>query len=355
MTVNSDTQITATSPAGTGTVDVHVVNRAGASAASAADQFSYLSPPTVTGLSPGSGPATGGTIVTITGTGFSGNVSVQFGTAPAPAITVNSATQITATSPAGTGTVDVTVSNPAGTSATGAADRFGYIPAVTGISTASGPVTGGTTVTISGAGFGGATSVRFGTASAAMTVNSDTQITATSPPGAGTGPVDITVTGPTGTSATSAADRFTYLPAVTGVSPSSGFTTGDDSVTITGRGFTGATSVRFGAASAAMTVNSDTQITATSPPGSIGIVDVTVTTPAGTSAVSRPADQFRYVRKPPKENGGKDGPGKEQIAAEKVRIDVSPVAAQAPEELPGGHAEAFIEPGERPVLPEEDQ
>jgi hypothetical protein len=126
-------------------------------------------------------------------------------------------------------------------------------------------------------------------------------------------------------------------------------------VTITGRGFTGATSVRFGAASAAMTVNSDTQITATSPPGSIGIVDVTVTTPAGTSAVSRPADQFRYVRKPPKENGGKDGPGKEQIAAEKVRIDVSPVAAQAPEELPGGHAEAFIEPGERPVLPEEDQ
>jgi hypothetical protein len=352
MTVESDTQITVTSPAGSpGTVDVTVTNRSGPSATSAADQFTYISPPTVTGITPASGTATGGTIVTITGSAFSGNVSVQFGTIRAPAMTVVSGTQITATSPAGTGTVDITVSNPAGTSATSAADRFGYVPAITGISPASGPVTGGTTVTIAGAGFTGAASVHFGTATAAMTVNSDTQITATSPPAAVPGTMDITVTTPTGTSAVTAADRFTYLPVVTGVSPGSGLTTGGISVRVTGQGFASATSVRFGAATAAMTVNSDTQITATTPPAGAGAVDVTVTTPVGTSAISRPADQFTYFRKVVvKEGAGKEGTGKEQFTFELEKVTDSPRANQAAaaEEMTGGTAEAFIEPSERP-------
>jgi hypothetical protein len=357
MTVVSDTQITATSPAGgPGIIDVTVVNRAGPSAVGTADKFTYISPPTVTGISPASGTAVGGAIVTITGTGFSGNVSVQFGTVSAPAMTVVSGTQITATSPAGAGTVDVTVSNTAGTSATSAADRFGYVPAITAVSSASGPVTGGTTVTIAGAGFTGATSVHFGVANAAMTVSSAFQITATSPPGAAVGSVDISVTTPTGTSAATAADQFTYLPAVTGVSPSTGLTTGGESVTITGTGFTGATGVHFGAAAAAMTVNSNTQITATSPSSAAGTVDVTVTVPAGTSAISRPADQFEYFRKPIKEGKegketkeGKEAIRKETTALEKAALEQArPTLAAAAEEVTGGTAEAFIEPSERP-------
>jgi IPT/TIG domain-containing protein len=79
---------------------------------------------------------------------------------------------------------------------------------------------------------------------------------------------------------------------VTAISPSSGAGAGGDSVTITGSGFTGATEVDFGNVSAAMTVVSDTEITATSPPGS-GTLDVTVVTPHGTSPTS-PADQFSY-------------------------------------------------------------
>jgi len=333
-----------------------VVNRAGPSATGTADKFSYISPPTVTGISPASGTAVGGAIVTITGTGFSGNVSVQFGTVSAPAMTVVSGTQITATSPPGAGTVDVTVSNTAGTSATSAADRFEYVPAITGISPASGPVTGGTTVTIAGAGFTGATSVNFGAATAAMTVDSGFQITATSPPGAAVGSVGISVTTPTGTSAATAAGQFTYLPAVTGVSPSTGLTTGGVSVTITGTGFTGATGVRFGAAAAAMTVNSNTQITATSPSSAAGTVDVTVTVPAGTSAISRPADQFEYFRKPIKEGKegketkeGKEAIRKETTALEKAALEqVRPTLAAAAEEMTGGTAAAFIEPSERP-------
>jgi hypothetical protein len=86
--------------------------------------------PTVTGVSPTSGPTAGGTSVTITGTGFTGATAVKFGTTSAPTFTVNSATQITATAPAGTGTVDVTVTTPGGTSAVNApADRFTYTSA----------------------------------------------------------------------------------------------------------------------------------------------------------------------------------------------------------------------------------
>ena len=75
-------------------------------------------PPRSRAVSPTSGPTTGGTAVTITGTDFTGATAVHFGTAPATSYTVNSSTSITATAPAGTaGTVDVTVTTPAGTSA----------------------------------------------------------------------------------------------------------------------------------------------------------------------------------------------------------------------------------------------
>ncbi|HWY90338.1 MAG TPA: IPT/TIG domain-containing protein [Solirubrobacteraceae bacterium] len=124
--VNSGTSITATSPAGTGTKDVTVAAVGGTSATSVADQFTYVPPPTVTELSPKEGPEGGGTSVTITGTNFTSASAVKFGTTPASSVKVNSGTSITAVSPAGTGTKDVTVTTVGGTSATSAADRFTY-------------------------------------------------------------------------------------------------------------------------------------------------------------------------------------------------------------------------------------
>src|SRR5262249_9447190 len=153
---------------------------------------------------------------------------------------------------------DVTVTTYAGTSAAGPADQFTYAaapaPAVSGVSPSSGGTVGGTAVTITGANFTGASGVSFGTAAAAsFTVLSDTALTATSP-AAAAGAVDVTVTTPSGTSATSPADRFTYnatpAPAVTGVSPGSGTTAGGTLVTVTGTGFTDATDVLFGGQSA---------------------------------------------------------------------------------------------------------
>ena len=82
--------------------------------------------PTVSGISPSSGPAGGGTVVTITGTNLSGATGVKFGTTAGTSLTVNSGTSIKITSPAGTGTVDVTVTTSGGTSATSTADKFTY-------------------------------------------------------------------------------------------------------------------------------------------------------------------------------------------------------------------------------------
>jgi hypothetical protein len=218
-------------------------------------------------------------------------------------MTIISDTQLTAVSPPGVGTVDITVTTPGGTSASSTADQFTYttaatsVPAVTAIAPDTGPASGGTTVTITGSGFTDASAVTFGPLSAGMTIISDTQLTAVSPPGVGT--VDITVTTPGGTSASGTADQFTYTtaavppPVVTGVSPATGTATGGVSVVITGSGFAGALAVSFGPLSAAMTIISDTQLTAVSPPG-VGTVDITVTTPGGTSAPGT-ADQFTYI------------------------------------------------------------
>jgi hypothetical protein len=80
--------------------------------------------PAVSGISPATGPATGGTVVTVSGINLTGG-TVAFGGAAATAVTCT-ATSCIATSPAGTGTVHVTVTTGAGTSTTGTADQFTY-------------------------------------------------------------------------------------------------------------------------------------------------------------------------------------------------------------------------------------
>ena len=77
-----------------------VTSAAGASPTSSADQFTYITAPTVTGVNPANGPTAGGTGVTITGTNLTAATAVSFGGTAATTFTVNSATQITATAPA---------------------------------------------------------------------------------------------------------------------------------------------------------------------------------------------------------------------------------------------------------------
>jgi hypothetical protein len=201
-------------------VDVTVTTHGGTSATGAGDKFSYDPVPTVTGVSPGTGPLAGGTSVTLTGTGFAGATAVHFGSAVAGSFTVVSATSITVATPAGSaGTVDATVTTPGGTSATGSADQFTYAnpppvtPAISAISPAVGPLGGGTPVTITGTNLAGATSVSFGSRPAIfLAVPTATKIVAVSPP-APAGPVAVRVTTPDGTSETVPGATFTYVEA----------------------------------------------------------------------------------------------------------------------------------------------
>lgn len=85
-------------------------------------------------------------------------------------------------------------------------------PTVTSVSPSGGPLSGGTTVIINGSGFSTANptgAVKFGATNATYMINSDSQITATSPANSA-GTYDVTVTNPDGTSATTSADLFTY-------------------------------------------------------------------------------------------------------------------------------------------------
>ncbi|MEI7743554.1 MAG: IPT/TIG domain-containing protein [Chloroflexota bacterium] len=227
VTCASTTSCTATSPSGSGTVDVVVTASGQPSAISAADRFTYTvaaSAPTVTGLSPSSGSTAGGTVVTVSGTGFNtaaGGTLIEFGTTAASGVTCASSTSCSATSPAGVaGPVDVRVTANGLQSAITTADLYTFqvpLPAVGFVQPNTGSVAGGTAVTITGTGFSstpGATTIRFGAnAATGVTCTSTTICAATSPAGSA-GPVDVivTVNGVSGTPNSS--DTFTYVDAV---------------------------------------------------------------------------------------------------------------------------------------------
>ncbi len=225
----NDTMCTAETPGGASTAAVAVTTASGSASAGTFtyQQASTPPAPTVTGVSPATGPASGGTAVTVAGSNLTGG-SVAFGGTAATGVSCT-ATSCTATSPAGSGTVNVTVTTGGGTSAAGTADQFTYQqastppdPTVTGISPSSGPAAGGTAVTVNGSNLTGG-SVAFGGTAATGVSCSASSCTATSP--AGTGTVDVTITTAGGTSATGSADRFTYaaVPPPSNLIPDPGF------------------------------------------------------------------------------------------------------------------------------------
>ncbi|MGW1555224.1 IPT/TIG domain-containing protein [Streptomyces sp. NPDC002144] len=282
FTVNSATQITAVSPPhAAGATAVTVVNPTGTSNSVT---FTYVAAatPVVTGLTPSNGPTSGGTSVTLAGTGFTGATTVTFAGVPATSFTVNSASQITAVTPAGSaGAAVVTVTTPGGTSAPDAFFFYAAPPVLSSAEPARGPTAGGVTVTLTGSNLLNAGTVRFdNTNAASFTVVSATQITAIAPPGTGSSP--ITVITPGGASNPVA---FSYIPspALTALVPYSGPTSAGTVVTLTGTNLATTSAVVFGAVTVPFTVVSNTQVTAIAPAGPAGPVTVTVTTAGGTA------------------------------------------------------------------------
>jgi len=240
-------------------------------------QLTVVDPPQVAALTPVSGAA--GDTVTITGGGLDSVTAVSFNGAAA-GFQVVSPGQITAVVPAAAsdGPVSLTalggVTVPAGT--------FAVQPRID--SFAPQTAAPGATVAITGSGFIGATGVTVAGAAAAYTIVSANRITATVPAGAGTGP--LTVTTPDGT-ATSSGSFTAGAPnlAISGFAPASGIV--GSKVTITGSGFTAATSVAFNGTAAAFTVNGPTSITATVPAaGSAGKIAVRAGSTTATSSTA---------------------------------------------------------------------
>jgi hypothetical protein len=193
-TVSSAASYSATAPNGSGNWVMQMATFRGSGEGGSSPA------PTLTGMSPISGTTSGGTAVTITGTGFLAGATVSLGGTAATGVTVVNATLITATTAAhAAATVDVVVTNP-DTQSGSLTEGFTYtsgsnsLPTVTAISPSSGPIGGGTAVSITGTGFQAGATVNLGeTPATGVTVVSATSITAITPPHAA-GAVDVVVT-----------------------------------------------------------------------------------------------------------------------------------------------------------------
>ena len=218
--------------------------------------------------------------VTLTGNAPSGGAAVTIaqngttlGTVTVAANT--SSIQFTITLGTGTGTQTFTATYN-GTSKSATVNVTASGPAITSFTPVKGPV--GTTVTVTGTGFTGTTSVKFNGVTATYTTNSSTQITCHAPAGAGTG--HITVTTSAGTATSSGSFTLTATAAhLTSLSPSSvragnaAFT-----LTVTGTGFVSGAAVGWNGSARTTTFVSSTEVTA--------VIHASDVTTAGTASVT---------------------------------------------------------------------
>lgn len=170
------------------------VEAGGVTVEGAVRSFQTLTPPTLSAASVQTGPAVGGTPITITGVGLSGATAVRVGGSPATSYTINSGTSISLVTPPQSGT-NIQVTTTAGI----ASFTFTYTaPTLSAVSSET--VSAGDTLTISGSQLTGTTAVTInGVAASSVSVVSDTQVSVTVPSGTGAD-LDLTLTTPSGSS-----------------------------------------------------------------------------------------------------------------------------------------------------------
>lgn len=206
ITETTPTSLSLVTPAhAAGSVSLVVTNP---DAQTATVGFLYVNPPpTIASVTPNQGSVSGGTAVTVSGSGFLGGIALEFGGVAATGVTLTSGTSLTAVSPPhSAGVKDVRVVNTDLQEATlGAAFTYDYPPVISSLSANKSPLTGGQSITITGYNFlSGATVTFGGVAATSVTYASMTSLTAVTPAHAA-GPVDVVVTNPNGISATLAA------------------------------------------------------------------------------------------------------------------------------------------------------
>jgi hypothetical protein len=276
FTLGSDTQLTAVVPAAATTGSVTITTPQGTVTSTAI--ISILALPIVSSFSPSGGAV--GASVTISGSHLGGSSTVRFNGVSASVVT-SSDSSITVQVPSTATSGPISVTTAAGTVTAAGSFTILVAPTFSGVSPGSGAP--GTTVTVYGAHFTGATAVTVNGATAQFSVVSDSQLTLTVPSGATSGPIGVTTPSGSATSSSTFTVNVTAAPTVSGFSPASAAV--GATVTIAGAHFTGATSVKFNGVTASFVVNSDSQITATVPSTATSGA-VTVTTAAGTATSS---------------------------------------------------------------------
>ncbi len=246
--------------------------------------FAYDPLPTVSSVSPASGPLSGGTAITISGTGFLPTPTVTLGGRACTQVVRVSAGSLTCTTPAGVsaGAVGVTVTNP-DTQSGSKVNAFTYVapPVITAVTPGTGPVAGGTAITISGAAFLGTPQVKIGdTACLNVVRDNASTLRCQTPLSQDVGAVAVTVTNPDNQVAV-VADAFRYTapaPSVTRVSPATGPLTGATLITVEGTHFYGTPTVQVGSGPCSPVIRfSTTQLTCSTPAtSSAGPVAVSV-------------------------------------------------------------------------------
>ncbi len=228
--------------------------------------------PVLTGVNPTIGSLAGGSVITLWGKHLDTVRKVYFGVTEATSFTINTdhPSQIIAVCPPAVlpGQVDLTVTNHNGSSN---AIKFTYVdrPMITNVSPTSGSATGGTVVVLQGSNFISTHQVMFGSLMAAYyEVSSNTQIIAITPPFGNLLSTSLTVTNLAGTSqAVPFAIMSSVQPLITSIDPSRGSSSGGETVTLYGSGFTSVINVNFGGTNLVPTIISDNQIEVVSPPG----------------------------------------------------------------------------------------
>jgi len=199
------------------------------------------------------------------------------------------------TPPGAPGAVDVRVTQADASSTLPGSFEYVRSLGIEGISPAAGPLSGGTRVTLSGAGFNGVLAVRFGALwGADLEILDDSSLAVTTPPGA-PGLADVTLVRSDGETVTEPGG-FEFLadgPLVALVEPVYGAQAGGTMVTIIGAGFHAGSAVRFGDAYAEEVIfQSPTELWAWTPPGVVGTVDVAVETFQGEALLAQGYSYF---------------------------------------------------------------
>jgi len=291
VTFVNSTTIKATTPASTlnnsgsneGTVSVFVTNPDN-QYGTLSQGLTYHLPPSLTFVAPAAGLPSGGYQVTLNGQYFRAGATVLFGTTPATSVVFKNNTYLTVTVPAhAVGAVSVVEKNADGLQTT-LANGFTFSNVyITQVTPGIGPLTGGNTVDIQGAGFTPDTTVTLGgIAATSVNIVSPNELTAVAPAHTG-GAVKVTVTNASGTYTLTNGYKYSGAPIITSVSPATGVFKGGTSVTLNGFNLGTISKVTFGGATAKIVSKGPNTAKVTSPafPGGNNPVDVAATASAG--------------------------------------------------------------------------